>query len=156
MRKLKLYLETSIFNLALAEDAPFEREATLKLLQKLLSYEIFVSDIVIDEINRTQNKIKKERLLDLVNQLKPEALEFDESAKALADKYIQEGIIPQKYAEDAFHIAIASVNDLDALISWNFKHIVKLKTKREVAGINAFMGYKEIEIYSPLEVSENV
>jgi hypothetical protein len=47
---------------------------------------------------------------------------------------------------------VASVNNVDAIISWNFKHIVKLKTKKEVLGINALMGYKEIEIYSPLEV----
>ena len=81
---------------------------------------------------------------------------LDEAAKELAAKYIQEGIIPQKYQADAFHIAIASVNAMDVIVSWNFEHMVKLKTKREVVGINVFMGYKEIDIYSPLEVVENV
>jgi len=61
-----------------------------------------------------------------------------------------------KYEDDALHIAIASVNNLDVIVSWNYKHIVKLKTKREVTGINALLGYKEIEIYSPLEVIEDV
>ena len=58
--------------------------------------------------------------------------------------------------DDAHHIAIASVNGIDAILSWNFEHIVKLKTKREVVGINMFMGYGPIDIYSPLEVVENV
>lgn len=52
------------------------------------------------------------------------------------------------------HIAVASINNLDAIISWNFAHIVKLKTKKEVVGINAISGYKEIDIYSPWEVIE--
>jgi len=73
----------------------------------------------------------------------------------LAREYIEKGIIPAKYEDDAFHIAVASVNDLDAIVSWNFTHIVKLKTKREVSGINALMGYKPIEICSPQEVVEN-
>ncbi len=50
---------------------------------------------------------------------------------------------------------MASVNDLDAIISWNFKHIVKLKTKKEVSGTNQLMGYKAIEIYSPMELIDN-
>ena len=45
---------------------------------------------------------------------------------------------------------------MDVIVSWNFEHMVKLKTKREVVGINLFMGYKEIDIYSPWEVVENV
>ena len=44
---------------------------------------------------------------------------------------------------------------MDAIISWNFSHIVKLKTKREVVGVNILMGYKEIDIYSPREVIED-
>jgi len=44
------------------------------------------------------------------------------------------------------------VNNLDVLISWNFSHIVKLKTKMRVVGINRMLGYKEIEIVSPWEV----
>jgi hypothetical protein len=95
-------------------------------------------------------------LLDLVSKYGLEELALSESARELAAKYIQEGIIPPKYEADALHIAIASVNDMDVLVSWNFEHMVKLKTKREVASINTFMGYGEIDIYSPWEVVENV
>jgi len=53
------------------------------------------------------------------------------------------------------HIAIASVYGLDAIISWNFKHMVKLRTRREVKAVNLLLGYKEVEIISPQEVIYN-
>jgi hypothetical protein len=90
--------------------------------------------------------------LKLIQELQPIELEFTVECYELAGEYIKKGIIPLRYEDDAFHIAVASVNNIDAIISWNFKHIVKLKTKKEVLGVNALMGYKEIEIYSPLEV----
>jgi hypothetical protein len=83
-------------------------------------------------------------------------LYLGEDSQALAKRYVKQGIIPAKYENDALHIAIASVNDLDVVVSWNFKHIVKVKTKKEVTGVNALMGYKDREIYSPLEVVEDV
>lgn len=147
-----MYLETSVLNFAFADDSPAERDVTLKLLNELYQYEVYISEIVLGEILETQNEEKRGRLLGLIKQYSPQELSFDESARALADKYIQEGVIPRRYQEDAFHIAIVTVNNLDVLVSWNFSHIVKLKTKREISGINVFMGYKEIEICSPWEV----
>ena len=63
--------------------------------------------------------------------------------------FSDEGIIPQKYQDDALHIALATYNEADAVISWNFKHMVKLKTIRGVNGINKMLGYKELEILTP-------
>lgn len=60
-----------------------------------------------------------------------------------------------KYRGDAIHIAIASVHDMDVVISWNMEHMVKLKIRREVRAVNILEGYKEIEICTPLEVIEN-
>ena len=57
--------------------------------------------------------------------------------------------MPQKYQDDALHIALATYNEADAAISWNFKHMVKLKTIRGVNGINKLLGYKELEILTP-------
>lgn len=111
--------------------------------------------MVIREINRAPEE-KVIKLRDLIRELNPEELSVDENSQTLANRYIEQGIIPVKYEDDALHIAVASVNDLDVMVSWNFTHIVKVKTKREVTGINALMGYKEIEIYSPLEVVESV
>jgi len=54
----------------------------------------------------------------------------------------------------ALHIAMAVINGIEAIISWNFEHIVKLKTRIMVNGINRLLGYHEIEICSPEEVVE--
>ena len=155
-KKLRLYFDTSIFNFAFADDAPHEKEVTLRLIAEIKKgkYEVYISDVVLREIKEAGKK-KVNQLMGLINDLQPFELEFDKECYELASEYIKMGIIPKKYEDDAFHIAVASVNDIDAVISWNFKHIVKLKTKKEVAGTNLLMGYKEIEIYSPLEVADN-
>lgn len=156
MKKLKVYLDTTIINFAIYDKSSEKKDLTLKLIEDIKSgkYEAFISDVVLLEINAAPEDIAL-KLRDIVKEISPEELDLDEEARDLADKYIEEGITPEKYRDDALHIAIASANDLDVIISWNFQHIVKLKTKREVLGVNALMGYKEIDIYSPLEVVDN-
>jgi hypothetical protein len=155
MKKLRLYLETSIFNFYYADDVPKEREMTRKFFQQIGRYETYISEVLFKEIGRCKPP-KREKLLDLVMRDDHEELVLDESSELLARRYVKEGIIPIKYMDDAYHIAIASVAGVDLILSWNFEHIVKVKTKREVVGINMLMGYGPIDIYSPLEVVEHV
>ena len=82
-------------------------------------------------------------------------LETNDEAVRIANLYIKEQIIPFKYGMDGMHIALATVNDLDMIISMNFQHIVKRKTKIGTGNINALNGYRIVEIYSPMEVVEN-
>jgi hypothetical protein len=63
--------------------------------------------------------------------------------------------VPVKYENDVIHVAFAAGNDLDVVVSWNLKHIVKLKTRMEINGINKICGYKEIELCTPEEVIDN-
>ena len=63
--------------------------------------------------------------------------------------------LPEKYLTDGLHIAIATVNDLDMIVSMNFKHIVKRKTILATGKINNLNGYRAVEIYSPMEVIED-
>lgn len=157
MKKLRLYLETSIISAVIDEREPEKKELTLRLLDEIKKeeYELFISELVTVEIDKSSQQTAL-KLRDILKKLQPEELTITDEIKVLADKYIAEKIIPLKYVNDALHIAAASVNELDVIISWNFEHIVKLKTKREVMGINVFMGYKEIDIYSPLEVVKDV
>ena len=71
------------------------------------------------------------------------------------DIYVAENVIPQKYRTDGLHIAIATVNNLDMIISMNFQHIVKRKTKLATASINAINGYRAVEILNPMKVIDN-
>ena len=153
MKKLKVYLDTTIFNFVFAEDAPAERDLTRKFFSQINQFVVFVSDIVIEEIAECPAP-KRQKMMSLIEKHNIQELSLDESSRQLAIKYIKEGIIPMKYQDDALHIAIASVNEMDVLLSWNFQHIVKLKTKRESVGVNMLMGYGSIEIYTPREVVE--
>ena len=153
MKKLRLYLDTSVLNFYFAKALPREKEVTQALFDDIKSgnYLAFISTTVLEEISRASEP-KQRTLLSLVEDYNLPALEIDEEILNLANLYIQNKIIPHKYEEDAVHIAVAVINDLDVIVSWNFEHIVKLKTKLSVNGINKMEGYKEIEIYSPMEV----
>ncbi|KKK92025.1 hypothetical protein LCGC14_2707040 [marine sediment metagenome] len=159
MRKLGLYLDTSIISFALSEDISDDnRNVTLKLIEGINKgrYEGFISDVVIRELGSTRDAVKREKLLELIDNMElNEVLAVDEEIDGVADKYIEEGIIPTVYRDDALHIALTSVEGLDILVSWNFRHLVKHKTRIEVTGVNTLLGYKAIDICTPWEVIED-
>ena len=159
MRKLGLYLDTSIISFALSEDISDDnRNVTLKLIEGINKgrYEGFISDVVIRELGSTRDAVKREKLLELLDSMElNEVLAVDEEIDGVADKYIEEGIIPAVYRDDALHIALTSVKGLDILVSWNFRHLVKHKTRIEVTGVNTLLGYKAIDICTPWEVIED-
>ena len=154
MRKLKLYLETSVWNFLFADDAPEKMEITKQFFDEMEreEYEIYISELTLVEIKRTKDGIKRKQLLESITKYHPIELPRSEEVNKLATKYINAKIIPEKYEEDAVHVACGVVNDLDVVVSWNMQHIVRLKTKLGVNGINKMEGYKEIEICTPEEM----
>ena len=155
MRKIKCYLDTSILNFLFAEDDVPKRDITAKFFDQLhiIADQVFISDEVIKEIGRAPEPIRSQ-LMGLLEKIKPLLLEFDIEAEELAKRYVREGIIPERYKSDAIHIAIAVINKVEVIISWNFEHIVKLKTRIMVNEVNRSFGYHDIEICSPNEVVE--
>jgi hypothetical protein len=79
-------------------------------------------------------------------------LNLDEEATILAQEYIDREIFPEKYRSDANHVAVAVINGIGYLCSWNFTHLVKVNTRREVNLVNALKGYGQIEIIAPPEL----
>ena len=156
MRKQRIYLETTLFNYYFDEDRGFAHDGTIALFKEITAgkYEAFTSRYVIGELTKAPEP-KREKMLNLILEYDIPILEPTDEAAKLADIYITEKIIPQKYRADGLHIAIAAVNDLDMIISMNFEHIVKRKTKIGTGNINALNGYRAVEIYSPMEVIEN-
>lgn len=155
MRKQKIYIETTLFNFYFDKD----REAhldTVALFKEIAAgkYEAFTSDYVTAELQETQGK-KRENMLFLIEQYDIAVLIVDDKAEQLADIYVEQGIIPIRYRTDGVHIAVAAINDLDMIVSMNFQHIVKRKTKIGTGNINALNGYRTVEIYSPMEVIED-
>lgn len=153
MAKLKVYIETSVLNFYYADDSPEKRDITRKLFKEIDkgNFDCFISNIVIDEI-KDAKKERKEKLIELIGKYALKELKSNDNSYKLADNYIKEKLIPKKYYSDALHIAIAAVNEIDVVLSWNFKHIVRAKTEIGVNKTNKYLGYKTIVISSPEEV----
>lgn len=149
---MKIYLESSVPNFLFHDDSPEKQEITKKFFkEKLIKHKGFISDLVLDELEKTPEP-KRSKLKEIIIKHKLKALKLNEKAKVLAEKYIQEGIIPQKYSTDALHIAIAVINKIDVLVSWNMEHIVKLKTIKGVNEVNKRLNYPNIFINTPEEI----
>lgn len=151
-KPLKLYVDTSVWNFALEKqrhEYSFAREF-FNLVKKKRKYEIFVSDLVHGEI-MDAHEGRKRFLRNLLAKHKPLNLEATEEAFKLAIIYVSENIIPRNHQDDAIHIAIATINKCNYIVSYNYKHIVRAKTIRGVHIINQQRGYDLIEIVSPRE-----
>ncbi|TFG14940.1 MAG: PIN domain-containing protein [Promethearchaeota archaeon] len=148
---MKIYLETSVINFLFAEDAPEKMKITKEFFNIINEFEVFISDIVLLEIEQAPEQ-KKELLLNVISQYKIKALESTEQIDKLAQIYVDDGIIPQKYINDALHIAIATKYKMDAIVSWNLTHIVRFQTKLEVKKINKKLNEKDVIICTPEEM----
>ena len=112
-----------------------------------------VSTIVTLEIGDAPVSVRK-TYEDLL-LLNPEVLEVDEEEIALADRYLERGILSENYYDDAQHIALATVANVDVLASWNFRHIVHFDKICQFNAVNLEQGYKPSDIRSPREVTRH-
>ena len=95
-------------------------------------------------------------LMDLIGRCKPREIPVTNTMQLLAEKYIQRKIVPAKKLEDALHVAIATVAELDAVITWNYRHLANLRKSELFYSINLEEGYsKKIELITPLEVIDD-
>ena len=156
MRKQKIYLETTLFNHYFDEDRGLAHKSTVSLFKEIAAgkYEAFTSGSVIEELAEASAE-KYEKMFSLIGEYNVTVLSVSEEVERLADIYVSESVIPIRYRTDGVHIAVAAVNNLDLIISMNFQHIVKRKTKLATASINAINGYRAVEIFNPMEVVEN-
>jgi predicted nucleic acid-binding protein len=148
------YLETTIFNFPFADDAPQYRADTLRLFEEIKAgkFDPYTSQYVIEELLKTPDKEKRDKMIGFIDDYRVKILERCDNAETLAAVYVAEGIIPEAYETDALHIAAATVNRLDCIISLNFKHIVRARTIETTELVNYRAGYKKIGIYTPAEV----
>ena len=79
-------------------------------------------------------------------------VELTEPANQLADRYIIENVVGKTSRSDCLHIALATINRVDILASWNFKHIVNIGKIRGYNSINLKLGYPTLEIRTPKEI----
>lgn len=150
--KLKLYLETTIPNYKFADDTPRERDITKQFLQRVKrgDYRVFTSELVIREIEKTSNLGKRKKLLKVISEITVLPITYE--SRELGKVYLSLGIIPPRYEPDAIHLAIATLNEIDVLVTWNMGHLANPETRINVREENLKRGLKVIDIATPEEV----
>jgi predicted nucleic acid-binding protein len=148
--KTTLYLDTSIPSAYFDTSKPVRQLITQKWFEhETAGYILVTSVVAAEEIGMIKNKEKRENIENLLSNYDVRFLEITEEALALSKKYLSKGAIPASEEEDALHIAIATVNKVEALVSWNFKHIVSINPVRKIHEINRQFGYNELVIGTP-------
>jgi predicted nucleic acid-binding protein len=144
--KQRLYIDTSVFGGYFDEEFS---EFTRPLFERLQNGEF---SLLFSTVTQEELGYAPERVRELVTNLKAENTEFIETndeAVELAAQYIAEKVVGHTSYADCLHIALATINRADFLISWNFKHIVNVWRIRGYNAINIKNGYRELEIRSP-------
>jgi hypothetical protein len=156
MKILKIYLDTSVINFLFAEDAPDFKRVTIDFFEHYVRrkvYHVYVSEVVIREIEQTSDANQKERLLNVIAEYDLRVLPLTDEANKLALLYLAERILPEKKMDDARHIALTTVNQIDILLSWNFKHLANFNKQLAVKVINEREGYfYPMLLTNPMEV----
>jgi predicted nucleic acid-binding protein len=146
--KQKIYIDTSVFGGYFDEE--FSNQ-TIPLFERIKNEEFILlySSVTQGELENAPNYIK-----ELVKSLKvdyTEYIDLSEDAIDLANEYISEKVVGLTSYADCLHIALATINRADYLVSWNFKHIVNIQRIIGYNAINIKNGYKQLEIRSPRE-----
>ena len=151
MKKESIYLDTSVPSAYYDERVKERQESTIKFWKDVLpNYKVYISEITLKELDNTKDETLKKKFRDLTKDF--EILKVNKEIRELAEVYVDKGIFPGKYIDDALHVAIASYYEISYMISWNFEHLVKVRTRRSVKLVNSLECLREIEIISPHEL----
>ncbi|OIN96687.1 MAG: hypothetical protein AUJ48_01165 [Deltaproteobacteria bacterium CG1_02_45_11] len=150
MPQSRIYIDTSVFGGCFDEEFKKPSKA-LFIAIKAKRATPLISDILIAEIARAPRKVQN-LLSETLGWGNMELLEATEEILSLQQAYINAGIVPQRYADDALHVAHATIARADVIVSWNFKHLLNPVQVRSFNGINLTKGYGMTVILSPEDV----
>jgi hypothetical protein len=144
-----------MFNYYFDEDRDGHAD-TVKLFEKIREgrHDAYTSEYAVSELLDAPEP-KRTKMLELIGEYKVTTIPITDESDRLADLYVAEGIIPSRFRDDSAHIAAASVSGLDCILSYNFRHINRLKTKIMTERINRKEGYNGIVICTAKEVLDD-
>jgi predicted nucleic acid-binding protein len=148
MKSGKTYVDTSVFGGAF--DVEFERPSRRFFEEvKLGFFDLVISPIVGNEIEDAPSEVRSyyARMLPIA-----EVVDVTVEALKLRNAYLDAKVVSRKYADDALHVALASVCGCRMIVSWNFRHIVHFDKIRMYHAVNLLNGYEKIDIFTPSEV----
>jgi hypothetical protein len=146
---MRFNIDTSVFGGYF--DKHFQ-EDTRKTFSQIEDWDIYVviSELTARELFEAPRRVRE--LTQLIPKGKLDIVAIDDETMRLAERYIVEGALTKKFISDAQHIAAATIARVDALISWNFWHMVNFYRVRQYNSVNLKYGYPNIDIRSPREV----
>jgi predicted nucleic acid-binding protein len=155
--KAKIYVETTVVSY-LAGRATRDlvvaahQEETRALWPRLASdFDTYISALVYEEAGRGNPEQVKKRLA----AIEPfPVLDVEDDAQDLAERLLSDNAVPKEFPEDALHIAVAAVNGMDIVLTWNFAHINNPFQKMRIRQAVESAGYRCPEICSPDELME--
>ncbi len=147
---LRVYIDTSVIGGCIDQEfAPWSNGLMRDFREG--TFIPVLSDLLAAEIGNAPPRIQS--LHNSLLEMNHELLATGIDSVNLADVYQQRQIVTPKYYDDGLHIALATIAEVDVVVSWNFKHIVRLNKIRLFNAVNLELGYKQVEIYSPREVT---
>lgn len=149
MIKDRIYIDTSVIGGCFDEEFS---EYSERLFDEFIRSDkiAVVSNITLRELKMAPQKVRSK-----LKEIPKENIEYvalTKEAEELAKSYLNSEVVSSDYLLDAEHIAIATVENVDIVVSWNFKHIVNIKNIRGFNSVNIREGYRLLEIRTPMEV----
>lgn len=118
------------------------------------NYDVYLSTVTLEEL-KDCSEPKQSKLFDFLGQINYTLVPITNDVAEVAQQIIEMGILTKKSYDDCQHIGAAIISDCDCIISWNFKHIVNIKTIRGIRAITNLKGHKPIEILNPSVLLES-
>ena len=147
--KQRVYIDTSVIG------GCFDEEFAVWSLKLFSAFHAGIKTAVVSDLTRRELEGAPKNVQDVLLSLRVGSIEnvfLSDEAERLASHYLKNGVIGKKHIVDAQHIAIASVERVDVLVSWNFQQIVNLDRIHAFNAVNLKLGYSMLEIRSPREV----
>lgn len=147
---LKIYLDTSVISAYFDERQIDRLKLTRLAWNKIKKAKIFISEITLKELSNASDIQRQEEFKQFIKGFN--VLPFNDQAKHLAQLYRKAKIIPSQFQDDIFQLAIATVFNMDYVLSWNFRHMVNVSVRAAINAVNIQQGYCSIDILAPAEM----
>lgn len=150
MKKLQIYVDTSVLG------GCFEPQFAAWSNGLIADFRAGTFTPILSALLETELRRAPEAVRAMYNELIPlveEVIPVSDEALDLLAAYESRGVLGSRFRSDMLHIALATVVDVDVLVSWNFKHIVRFDKIRLFNAVNLEQGYKSLSIHSPREVT---
>ncbi len=113
--------------------------------------ELVTSEVVERELMSAPSRVRE--LYEGIPDGCKRRVSLSTEAEDLAEAYLAAGVVGRRWIGDCQHVALATLSGADAIVSWNFKHIVRMDRIRGFNAVNVAEGHAMVQIISPKEVN---